>query len=179
MGSLMAKERNQTQKPNSKLFHVYNIPETAKPQGEKSDQGLPGAGGGRGENRSQRDSREHLHMMEMRLRHLDRGAGEMNGIKIHQTASEGESCSKKILPEQTLLETMNDLVPLLRLQSIVSSQENTSFKGRKKCVLGCQEGGEGEGWSGRLGLADANECKQGGQTARSYCRTQQTVLNTL
>ena len=85
MGSLMAKERSQTQKPNSKLFHVCNIPETAKPPGEKSDRGLPGAGGRRGENGSQRDSREHLHMMEMCLRQLDRGAGEMNGIKIHQT----------------------------------------------------------------------------------------------
>jgi len=36
-----------------------------------------------------------------------------------------------------------------------------------------------EGWSGRLGLADANYYTQDGKTTRSYCIAQGTILNIL
>ena len=39
--------------------------------------------------------------------------------------------------------------------------------------------GLGEGWSGRLGLADVSFYIQDGQTTRSYCIAQGTILNIL
>ena len=46
---------------------------------------------------------------------------------------------------------------------------------------GCQGQGAGlgEGWSGRLGIADVNYYIQTGRTTRSSCTTQGTILGIL
>ena len=44
-------------------------------------------------------------------------------------------------------------------------------------TCGCQGGGKvGEGWTGSLGLADANSYIENRRTTRSYCITQGTIF---
>ena len=55
-------------------------------------------------------------------------------------------------------------------------RKETHELGEQTC--GCQGGGEGVGWTGSLGLIDANYCIWSGWAMRSCCIAQGTLSST-
>ena len=60
------------------------------------------------------------------------------------------------------------------------SMKQTQTHRHREQTCGCQWGGGlGEGWTGSLGLADANYSIKNGQTTMSYCIPQGTIFSVL
>ena len=64
-------------------------------------------------------------------------------------------------------------------QTNLSTKQKQTQRHREQ-TCGCPGGGEvEEEWTGSLGLADPSYCIENGQTTRSYCIAQRTIVNIL